>query len=154
MRSASKILQSGVLAYRSTGHGEALVLIVRKRRSKQWGIPKGKVEPHLSLGENAAKEAFEEAGVKGRVSANSVGVFRETKRTSDRLRQHVIEVWVYLLEVTESLTKWPEKGQRQVRWVSCHTAATRLRNPVLAELCQNLAQSGGSKPQSEAAPVA
>jgi hypothetical protein len=54
----SPILQSGVLAYRSTKDGEPLVLVVSKKRSKHWGIPKGKVEAHLSFGENAAKEAL------------------------------------------------------------------------------------------------
>lgn len=152
-RLASTVIQSGVLAYRSTGRGEPLVLMVSKSWSRRWGIPKGNVEPHLSLAESAAREAFEEAGVKGRVSPKSVGVFRATKRTRDRRRQYVVEVWVYLREVTELLTKWPEKGKRQVRWVPCHTAATQLRNPVLSELCRNLAQSGGSEPKSESAPV-
>jgi len=54
----SPILQSGILAYRSTKDGEPLVLVVSKKRSKHWGIPKGKVEAHLSFGENAAKEAL------------------------------------------------------------------------------------------------
>lgn len=115
--------------------------MVSKSRSRQWGIPKGDVEPHLSFAENAAKEAFEEAGVKGRISSSSVGMFRATKRTRDRRGRYIVEVWVYLLEVTESFTKWPEKGKRQIQWVPCHTAAARLREPVLADLCRRLAQS-------------
>jgi hypothetical protein len=53
----------------------------------------------------------------------------------------VIEVWIYLLEVTETLSDWPEKGKRQTRWVSCETAARELREPVLVHLCHRLAQS-------------
>jgi 8-oxo-dGTP pyrophosphatase MutT (NUDIX family) len=143
---ASPILQSGALAYRPTKDGEPLVLLVSKKRSKQWGIPKGKVEAHLSFGENAAKEAFEEAGVKGRISPTSVGVFRANKRTPDRSARRVIEVWVYLLEVTEVRSKWPEKGKRQIQWVPCRTAAALLREPVLVYLCENLPQRAPGAP--------
>jgi 8-oxo-dGTP pyrophosphatase MutT (NUDIX family) len=138
---AERLLQSGVLAYRRAKNGELLVLLVRKRRSKQWGIPKGKVEAHLSFGENAAKEAFEEAGVRGNLSPNSVGVFRATKRSPSRLAIHVIEVWVYLLEVTECLSRWPERGKRETTWVPCEDAAALLREPVLADLCRRLARA-------------
>ena len=134
----SVVLQSGALAYRRRNDGELLVLLITKKRSKRWGIPKGKVEAHLSFGENAAKEAFEEAGVKGKVSRNAAGMFRASKRTIGRRGARVIEVWVYLLEVTERLAQWPEKGMRRIQWVSCDVAAARLREPVLAALCHRL----------------
>src|ERR1700690_3436917 len=35
------VLESGVLAFRREGSGEPLVLLISKRRSKKWGIPKG-----------------------------------------------------------------------------------------------------------------
>ena len=34
------ILESGVLAYRRRKNGEVLILLVSKKRSKKWGIPK------------------------------------------------------------------------------------------------------------------
>ena len=86
--------------------------------------------PHLSFGENAAKEAFEEAGVIGRVSSTSVGVFRAKKSATDSLVDRIVEVWVYLLEVTETLPNWPEKGKRATRWATCEAAAQQLREPV------------------------
>ena len=135
------LLQSGVLAFRRKGDGEPLVLLISKKRSKKWGIPKGRVEPHLSLHENAAKEAFEEAGVIGHLSPSSVGVFRAEKASTDPARKQMIEVWVYLLEVTETLADWPEKKKRATRWVSCEVAARHLREPVLTHLCHRLAQS-------------
>jgi 8-oxo-dGTP pyrophosphatase MutT (NUDIX family) len=137
----STILESGVLAFRWESNGEPLVLLISKRRSKKWGIPKGRVEPHLSFPENAAKEAFEEAGVIGYVSPSSVGIFRATQQTANPLVDRVIEVWVYLLEVTETLPDWPEKDKRTTRWVTCEVAAQQLREPVLTHLCHRLAQS-------------
>jgi ADP-ribose pyrophosphatase YjhB (NUDIX family) len=132
------ILESGALAYRRLKNGELLILLVSKKRSKKWGIPKGKVNASLSFGETAAKEAFEEAGVIGRVSLNSIGMFRAKKGTPT---PKTIEVWVYLLEVDEMLPNWPEKEKRQTRWVSCKVAARELREPVLTDLCHRLAQS-------------
>jgi 8-oxo-dGTP pyrophosphatase MutT (NUDIX family) len=138
----SSILESGVLAFRRESNGEPLILLISKKRSKKWGIPKGKILPHLGFPENAAKEAFEEAGVIGYISPSSVGMFRAKKRSANPLlEQQIIEVWVYLLQVTETLSDWPEKGKRTTRWVSCEAAAGQLREPVLVNLCHRLAQS-------------
>ena len=132
------MLEAGALAYRRLKNGELLILLVSKKRSKKWGIPKGKVSASLSFGETAAKEAFEEAGAIGRVSPNSVGMFRAKKTTPT---PKIVEVWVYLLEVDEMLSNWLEKEKRQTRWVSCKVAARELREPVLTDLCHHLAQS-------------
>jgi 8-oxo-dGTP pyrophosphatase MutT (NUDIX family) len=132
------ILEAGTLACRRRKTGELAILLVSKRRSGKWGIPKGRVNGRLSFGEVAAKEAFEEAGIRGRLSPTSIAMFRMKKRTLDRQHIRVVEVWVYLMEVTERLGRWPEKGKREVRWVSCETAARHLRDPILAELCHRL----------------
>lgn len=134
-------LESGVLAFRRESNGDPRVLLISRRRSKKWGIPKGRVVPHLSFRENAVKEAFEEAGVVGHVSPFSVGVFRAEKRRTNSPEPEVIEVWIYLLEVAETLSDWPEKDKRATRWVTCEAAARRLHEPVLAHLCHRLAQN-------------
>lgn len=140
-REDDPLLESGVLAYRREDNGDPLVLLISRRRSKKWGIPKGKLVPTLNFPENAAKEAFEEAGVIGYISPSSVGMFRARKTTSTPVPiQHTIEVWVYLLEVAELTADWPEKGKREIRWVTCEAAAQHLREPVLAHLCLRLAQ--------------
>ena len=107
------------------------------------GHPKGRVEPHLSFSELASKEAFEEAGVVGYVSGNSVGMFRARKQNTNGLSHQIIEVWVYLFEVTDTRRKWPEMHRREIRWASCEMAAQQLREPLLAHLCHRLAQHYG-----------
>ncbi len=139
-RGAAPLVESGVLAFRREADGEPLVLLISKKRSKKWGIPKGRIPPHLSFPESAAKEAFEEAGVIGGISPSPVGMFRAEKSTANPLVTQIIEVWVYLLEVTETLSRWPERGKRAIRWVSCEVAARQLREPVLTHLCHRLAQ--------------
>jgi hypothetical protein len=66
------LLEAGVLAYRRQKHGELQILLVSKKRSKKWDIPKGRAEPHMSFIEIAANEAFEEAGVISYISARNV----------------------------------------------------------------------------------
>jgi hypothetical protein len=81
MEGQSAVLESGVLAFRRDEDGGPRILLISRKRSKKWGIPKGKVEPMLTFPETAAKEAFEEAGVVGYISPSSVGMFRAKKRT-------------------------------------------------------------------------
>jgi 8-oxo-dGTP pyrophosphatase MutT (NUDIX family) len=129
-------LQSGALAYKVCPNGKVRVLLVRTRRSKRWSIPKGCAEPNLTLAANAAKEAFEEAGVVGEVEAESIGMFRTTKRAW--YGEALLEIWVYRMRVTEQADHWPEEGDREVKWVSCREAARILHEPLLAELCRGL----------------
>ena len=134
------LLEAGALAFRRTRRHGLEILLISKRRAHKWGIPKGRLVPHLSFADNAAKEAFEEGGVIGRISTDAVAVFRAQKRSDNRLTPLVIEVWVYLLEVTAICAKWPEKGKRQGRWVSCEMAARHLREPALAQICHRLSK--------------
>jgi 8-oxo-dGTP pyrophosphatase MutT (NUDIX family) len=130
------LLQSGVLAYRHTKTGKIEILVVKKPRSQNWGIPKGKLEPGLSPAENAAKEAFEEAGVKGRIGREALGAYRAIKRIAGD--KTLIEVTVFLLEVTRSARQWPEKTLRQSKWCSPADAARLLREPLLVRLCHEI----------------
>ena len=129
-------LQSGVLAFKVAPNGKVRILLVRTTRSKRWSIPKGKARSDLTLAANAAKEAFEEAGVKGEIAPSSAGMFRTTKRIW--YGDAIIEVWVYFLKVTNQLKHWPEQGKRQTRWVSCEEAAQVLKEPLLVSLCHQI----------------
>src|SRR5215469_4504751 len=108
------VRQSGVLAYRKTSAGVVEILLLKKPQSKNWGIPKGKSEKHLSLAENAAKEAYEEAGISGHVRRHPSGTYRTFKRVEDQ--QILIEVWVFLMEVEKQANDWPERSERELKW--------------------------------------
>ncbi len=143
LTSRPPLLESGTLAYRLDRPGDPRVLVLTTSKGKHWGIPKGRVEPHLSFGDNAAKEAFEEAGILGELAPTSAGKYRATKRLPGC--DMVIEVWVYLLKVIRTLEDFPEKGRRELRWVSCEEAARLLREPCLAKLCLDLADRYGTE---------
>jgi len=136
---ADRRLQSGALAYRVDKSGKARILLIGRGKGTRWGIPKGAAEPGISLAENAAKEAFEEAGIIGQVAPRAVGKFCAKKRV--RAAEVTIDVWVYMLEVESIAPTWPEKKCRRTKWVSCAKAAELLQEPLLRELCLKLAEA-------------
>ena len=59
------------VCYRVRGAGIEFLLI-RTRRSGRWTFPKGSAEPGLTHAQAAALEAFEEAGVHGRIEESFI----------------------------------------------------------------------------------
>jgi 8-oxo-dGTP pyrophosphatase MutT (NUDIX family) len=76
----------------------------------------------------AAQEAYEEAGLKGRVSEICLGVY-DYRKSLDKKRPYL--TIVYPMRVKEELTKWPEKKQRKRKWFSRNKAATKVLEPAL-----------------------
>lgn len=81
----------------------------------------------------AAREAWEEAGLRGEVSGASVGVYTYRKRVPHAVILPCV-VRVYPLEAREMLTKFPENGQRRARWFSREKAARKVEEHELAAL--------------------
>jgi len=119
--------QPGVIPCRVVNE-EIEVLLITSRSGKRWIIPKGVVEPGMSPAESAAKEALEEAGVEGEISAAPSGEYEYPKWGG------VCKVEVYLLKVTTIHPEWPEKYFRERRWVSAEEAARLVREPELKNL--------------------
>ena len=116
--------------------GDYRVLLVTSRDTGRWIIPKGWPMKGRKDCEAAAQEAFEEAGVKGRIHKHPMGAYIYEKRDGDGSKP--IRVMVYLLEVETEGADWPEKGQRQRQWLSAKTAASRVDEPSLAEIIKRL----------------
>jgi phosphohistidine phosphatase len=118
--------QSGVIAYRrDASRPEVLLITTRKGR---WTIPKGVVEPRLGPAQSAAQEAYEEAGVRGRMDDKPLGRFEYAKWGG------VCRVEVFLMEVREEVVHWPEEGFRRRAWLGAAAAASRVKFDGLAEL--------------------
>jgi len=86
------------------------------------------VEPNLGPAESALNEAFEEAGVRGRMVGNSIGRFRYPKWGG------MCNVEVFLLEATQLLPTWPEADFRRRRWMPILMAAEMVKFDQLADL--------------------
>ena len=82
--------------------------------------------------EAVAREAWEEAGLEGRVLPDPVGLYSYGKRIA-RNSLPVIAV-VYAMEVTKVHATWPEARQRKRKWMSPTKAAGRLSDPELRRI--------------------
>ena len=123
-------VQYAALPYRRVG-GELQVLLVTSRETRRWILPKGRPEKKYKGFQVAELEAFEEAGVRGNVTAAPVGTFPSFKRLADGTEVATV-VKVYALDVTEECDSWPEQHQRQRQWLALAQAAALAGEPALA----------------------
>jgi 8-oxo-dGTP pyrophosphatase MutT (NUDIX family) len=104
------------------------VCLVTSRSGKRWVIPKGCLEPGKTAGEIALQEAWEEAGLVGVLQPEPVGSYVYEKAG---LTCHVT---VFLMQVTEVATQWPEEELRERVWLTFDQALKRVEEPALREL--------------------
>ncbi|MCE9606775.1 MAG: NUDIX hydrolase [Planctomycetia bacterium] len=107
------------IPYRIAG-GRVEVCIVTTVRKQRWVFPKGYVEDGETEAEAALKEAFEEAGLIGRIAGNSVGSYERRKLGL------ICRVACYLMQVEECQRAWDESSVRRRRWVPASEALAEL----------------------------
>ena len=118
------ISQAGVIPWWSTSDGRVEVLLVTTTGGRGWTIPKGNVPGGVSPKRAAAREAFEEAGLLGRVG-EWMGSYGYRKQGAWR------NVAVYPMEVAVTLPLWPEAFKRERRWMTLEDAMTAVRHEGL-----------------------
>lgn len=123
--------QFAVIAWQRQGK-KLKVCLVTSRRTGRWILPKGWPKRAATPQEAVAIEAWEEAGLKGKVHPRPLGVFSYLKRRG-KSRLPVIAV-LYAMEVTKAHSKWPEKKERRRDWASPKKAAARLSDRQLASM--------------------
>ena len=90
--------------------------------------------------EVASQEAYEEAGLIGQVvGKRPLGNFHYEKRLAKRAI--ICEVRVFLFRVERQLDDWPEKGERESKWVGAKEAADLVEEGGLAEIIDRFAGS-------------
>jgi 8-oxo-dGTP pyrophosphatase MutT (NUDIX family) len=135
----AKRVQYGALPYRLSTGSRPQFMLITSRETQRWVIPKGWPQKGRSPQYSAAREAFEEAGVIGAVAKRSVGSFSYEKRLKNG-GVVVCEVRVFPLEVIRQNKQWPEKQERDVKWLSASQAAKRVEEPMLSEIIRRLAR--------------
>lgn len=126
----SKVLQqSGVIPYRII-EGKLEILLITTRKRQGWVIPKGGLCKGMSPHESAAKEAWEEAGVLGRVTTEKLGNYQYRKRGN------IYRVNLFLLPVEEVLEDWPEATARERKWLEVNQAAELVKENSLKRIIQ------------------
>jgi len=126
--------QSGVIPFRRGSDGPEVLLITSRTR-KRWILPKGVVEPELTPAVSAVNEAFEEAGVRGRLTEPSLGSFTYAKWDG------ICTVEVFAMAVDEVLDEWPERAERSRRWLPLADAAGLADDPGAGELIRRLGET-------------
>jgi 8-oxo-dGTP pyrophosphatase MutT (NUDIX family) len=132
-------MQYAALPYRFTLPAGLEVLLVTTRRSKRWIIPKGWPIKGLAPSKSAAREAFEEAGVRGKIGTKSVGVFSYDKLLDEHAIPVNCEVKVFPLLVKRQSEVWPEMEQRLFQWFEPSEAVSLIREPQLKKLVAKFA---------------
>ncbi len=102
-------------------------LLVRTDRGK-WTFPKGGAESGLTHAQSAALEAFEEAGVHGRIE--------EARFASYRAGRNGAAVHAHLCEVVR-LSR-PQESDREPTWLSPEKAKRRLSRDRAPEIAKEL----------------
>ncbi|WP_051227440.1 NUDIX hydrolase [Oceanospirillum beijerinckii] len=105
------------------------VCLVTSRRHGHWMIPMGKKEKKLSNADVARLEAYEEAGVLGRL--NKKNTLKVNTCSGHKKKKRC--VFIYPMEVRSKLKRWPEKKQRQRCWVSIKKLSKLLSDKNLAK---------------------
>ena len=122
-------------------NGQPQILLLTSRETKRWVIPKGWPIKGLKPRQVAVREAYEEAGLRGTIrSKRPIGVYHYEKQLPGK---HLLcEVHVFLLWVSQQLEDWPEKGQRETRWVDVAEAVALVDEGGLAELVRSVFTAG------------
>ncbi len=97
-------------------------LLVQTRGSRRWTFPKGGLEPGMTRARAAELEAFEEAGVHGRIEEAPFVSY--TREDGSRKSADTTIIKAYLCEV-----QWlerPAESNRNPTWFSPDTAKRRL----------------------------
>jgi len=119
--------------------GETEVLLVTSRTTRRWIVPKGWPMPGVTPMETARREAWEEAGVKGRMSPACLGIYSYTKLLETRDDDLPCVVAVFPLKVMAVATDFPERRERRRKWFSLKKAAAKVTEPELAQLIESFA---------------
>ncbi|WP_181701113.1 NUDIX hydrolase [Chthonobacter albigriseus] len=129
---SKKVRQVAALPFRRDEDGQTRVLLISSRETLRPVIPKGWPMRGKSDAKSAAIEAFEEAGVRGRMSRKPIGSYRYWKRKDDHFE--LANVDVYALEVRKISKSWKEQGERALAWVPQAEAAALVDDPELGTL--------------------
>jgi len=104
-------------------HASGIQFLLVQTRRGRWTFPKGHVEPGLTHAQAAALEAFEEAGVHGRIEEASFARYVDYKHHHSAFAS--IRVSAHLCEVSR-LESPPPPGRNRT-WFSVEKAKQHLR---------------------------
>jgi 8-oxo-dGTP pyrophosphatase MutT (NUDIX family) len=128
--------QVAAICYRLTKRGIEFLLV--RTRGGRWTFPKGSIESGLTHAQAAALEAFEEAGVHGRIEEAAFARYVRIKPAYDRHASQIeVTINAHLCEVSHLST--PEEAGRNPTWLLAEKAKRRLGKGRAADYGDDLA---------------
>ena len=116
-------VQVAAVCYRVRGFTLEFLLV--NTSAGKWTFPKGRIDPELSGSESAEREAYEEAGARGRIEEIHIASYVDTKRAlGHENRTREIMVAAYMFEVRSMVR--PEESDRNPTWFSPDEAKKKL----------------------------
>ncbi len=129
--------QVAAICYRLTKRGIEFLLV--RTRGGRWTFPKGSIESGLTHAQAAALEAFEEAGVHGRIEEAAFARYIRIKPAYDRQSAQIeVTINAHLCEVLHLST--PEEDGRNPTWLLAEKAKRRLSKGRAADYGEDLAR--------------
>jgi 8-oxo-dGTP pyrophosphatase MutT (NUDIX family) len=129
--------QVAAICYRLGKRGIEFLLV--RTRGRRWTFPKGSVESGLTNAQAAALEAFEEAGVHGRIEEAAFARYVRVKPARDRVSSEIdVVINAHLCEVRR--LGRPEEKNRDPAWFSAEKAKRRLREERADDYGEDLAR--------------
>lgn len=128
--------QFAALCYRLS-NGKPEFCLVTSRRTRRWIVPKGWPVDGATPIEAAAAEAYEEAGLEGKVHPLPAGLYSYLKIDETGKENLPCVVVVYPMKVRKVLNSWPEEKDRRRKWFSRRKAADRVSEPELRQIILN-----------------
>jgi 8-oxo-dGTP pyrophosphatase MutT (NUDIX family) len=125
--------QSAAIPYTMDGDGTVRVLLVTSRTRRRWIIPKGKVGARMLPGRSAGREAFEEAGVLGRIHKEPLGSYQQRVDPAFEGGE-TYTVHAFAMKVTDELDVWQEMHVRDRRWFTVNGALQVVRDVEIRKL--------------------
>ena len=116
--------QVAAVCYRR--RGERLEFLLVETDAGRWTFPKGNAEPGLTNAQSAALEAFEEAGVHGRIQKAEFTRYTRRKRIGS-MRDVKVEVVIHAHLCEVLWLEKPKESGRNPTWFDPHKAHRRLR---------------------------
>lgn len=121
-----------VAAYCYKGKGEKHRIVLVTSTTGRWIIPKGQIEKDLTKKEVALDEAWEEAGIRGKITGKSKDFL---------IYRGGLILWkIYPVKINSLEDDWPEKKYRKRRLISPSDAARKIDNKDLTKAILKLAK--------------
>ena len=111
----------GVVPYRKK-KGKVEVLLITTR-NHHWGLPKGNLIKKIGARKTALREAYEEAGILGRLEGEG--------KKYDPSQEDSIFFWPMAVE--KELDRWPESQDRARLWVTPSEARNMVKKKASRE---------------------